>query len=135
MSVFIDIREMHSKFDMHKFIKTATNREILQYLKFRANFIEEEFEELKEAINCRNSDDVVDALIDMMVVIIGTLDLFDIDGQKAWNVVHKANMSKVAGSNSNRPNDFGFPDLVKPDGWKKPSHYGNTGELNYGFED
>ena len=42
MSVFIDIREMHSKFDMHKFIKTATNREILQYLKFRANFIEED---------------------------------------------------------------------------------------------
>ena len=42
MSVFIDIREMHTKFDMHKFIKTATNREILQYLKFRVNFIEEE---------------------------------------------------------------------------------------------
>ena len=135
MSVFIDIREMHTKFDMHKFIKTATNREILQYLKFRVNFIEEEFEELKEAINDRNSDDVVDALIDMMVVIIGTLDLFDVDGQKAWNEVHKANMSKVAGSNSNRPNDFGFPDLVKPDGWKTPSHYANTGELNYGFED
>jgi len=135
MSVFIDIKELHTKFDMHKFIKTATNREILQYLKFRVNFVEEEFEELKEAIDDRNSDDVVDALIDMMVVIIGTLDLFGVDGQKAWDVVHKANMSKVAGSNSNRPNDFGFPDLVKPDGWKTPSHYGNTGELNYGFED
>ena len=76
-----------------------------------------------------NAEEVVDGLIDMCVFAIGTLNVFGMDSQKAWDAVHNANMAKVPGVKESRPNPFGMPDLIKPEGWEGPSHEGNHGDL------
>ena len=63
------------------------------------------------------------------VFAIGTLDVFGVDAHKAWNAVYEANMSKSPGVKEGRPNPFGLPDLIKPDGWTAPSHEDNHGDF------
>jgi hypothetical protein len=47
----------------------------------------------------------------------------------AWNKVYEANAAKDVGVKEGRPNPFGLPDLIKPEGWVAPSHEGNHGDL------
>ena len=119
-----DIRDMLHKFDQHT--KNMTDNQRKAFLRSRIAFMEEELNEMKEALF---TEDIVDAIIDLVYVAIGTLELFEVDTQKAWDAVHAANMSKEPGHNPTRPNAFGFPDLIKPAGWKAPCHIGNTGKL------
>ena len=81
----------------------------------------------EKAINEGDADGIVDGIIDLMVVSIGTLDAFDVDSYKAWNRVHDANMSKEVGIKASRPNPLNLPDLIKPVGWSAPSHKDNIG--------
>ena len=124
-----DIHTMQKKYGVHEWIEKATEEDKNEYLKFRAKFLEEELEELNNAIYYADSEEVVDALIDLCVVAIGTLDAFKINGHKAWNEVLKANMKKQVGIKESRPNPLGLPDLIKPDGWEGPEHDGNYGIL------
>ena len=75
------------------------------------------------------AEDIVDAMIDLCVVAIGTLDAFDVDAYLAWNRVHDANMQKTPGIKASRPNPLGLPDLIKPEGWTSPQHADNIGML------
>lgn len=122
-----DIHCMHKKYGFHKAMRDMDEETRRKYLEFRADFLQEELDELRANIN--NPEEVVDALIDLIVVATGTLDLFDINAQRAWQEVHRANMSKAVGMKETRQNDFGAPDLVKPEGWVAPSHHGNHGRL------
>ena len=90
---------------------------------------------MNELQDAKTPDDVVDALIDLIVVAIGTLDLFDVDAQEAWDAVHQANVSKQPGVKPNRPNPLGMPDLIKPPGWESPTHVHNVGCLGAVFSD
>lgn len=121
-----DLKELHAKFDpiMRESVKQMDSSTRREFLRWRVDFLQEELTELRLA---STSEDVVDALIDLCVVAIGTLEAFDVDIQKAWEVVHRANMSKTPGSNAKRSNDFNLPDLVKPAGWEGPCHADNTG--------
>ena len=121
-----DMAVMHAKFDVNKAVESMSPEVLKEFLKFRINFLQEELDEMKKA---DNADDVVDALIDLCVVAIGTLDSFGIDAYKAWDEVHNANMSKEPGIKESRPNPLGLPDLIKPEGWKGPEHRGNYGYL------
>ena len=76
-----------------------------------------------------NKEEIVDALIDLCVVAIGTLDLFEVNPYNAWNEVFDANMNKNPGVKASRPNPLGLPDLIKPEGWVAPSHKNNIGTL------
>ena len=124
-----DINEMQTKYGVHDWIKKASPEQRNEYLKFRADFLKEELTELNNAIYHADSEEVVDALIDLCVVAIGTLDSFQVDAHKAWNEVLKANMNKQVGVKEGRPNPLGLPDLIKPKGWKGPEHNDNTGLL------
>jgi len=124
-----DINEMQTKYGVHDWIKKASPDQKLEYLKFRAEFLKEELTELDNAIYHADSEEVVDALIDLCVVAIGTLDSFQVDGHKAWNEVLKANMNKEVGVKEGRPNPLGLPDLTKPEDWEAPDHSGNYGIL------
>lgn len=122
-----DIRDMHAHYGMHeKFAEFDQEKKIL-FLAFRANFLQEELDELKLSLD--DPEEVVDALIDLCVVAIGTLDAYGIDSYKAWDEVLRANMAKKVGVKEGRPNPLGLPDLMKPEGWKPPSHEGNHGRL------
>lgn len=122
-----DINMMHSYYGMHEMFDNLNNDQRKQYLKFRTDFLQEELDELKENID--NPEEVVDALIDLCVVAIGTLDAYKIDAHKAWDEVLDANLAKRVGVKEGRPNPFGLPDLMKPEGWEPPSHLNNYGNL------
>ena len=121
-----DIAMMHEKYGVHPVIEKMDADTLKKFLEFRVRFLEEELTELK---NATNADDVVDALIDLCVVAIGTLDGFGVDSHKAWDAVLVANMNKKVGVKESRPNPLGLPDLIKPEGWTAPSHEGNEGKL------
>ena len=125
-----DIKEMHEHYSVHKAVEKLTGTQLLEFLKFRIRFLQEELTELE---NSTSPDDAIDALIDLCVVAIGTLDAFNVDSYKAWDAVHKANMAKVTGIKASRPNPLGLPDLIKPEGWVGPSHLDNRSLLDFVF--
>jgi len=122
-----DIRDMHAHYGMHEKFNEFDDEKKRLFLEFRTRFLQEELDELKD--NVGNPEEVVDALIDLCVVAIGTLDAYGIDSYKAWDEVLRANMNKRVGVKPGRPNPLGLPDLMKPEGWTAPSHEGNHGTL------
>ena len=130
-----DINDMHRKFGVHDWVSKqlgAGDKEKLQeFLKFRIKFLQEELGETANAVDVKDPEEIVDGLIDLCVVAIGTMDAFGIDAQKAWDEIHNANMSKEPGVKESRPNPLGLPDLIKPEGWKGPSHRENHGDLRH----
>lgn len=126
-SWFDDIWMMHEHYGFHPVFEGLDEETRAKYLKFRADFLQEELTELYDNID--SPEDVVDALIDLCVVAIGTLDAFGVDGHAAWERVLKANLSKEVGVKETRPNPLGLPDLVKHETWKAPDHTGNHGTL------
>lgn len=127
-----DIHQMHHKFGVKKwFDENKHDKELMaKYLRFRLKMCMEEMNEtIDAAIFDRDPEEVVDGLIDLCVFSIGTLDVFGVDANEAWNRVYAANMTKEPGVKPGRPNPFGLPDLVKPSGWRPPNHEGNYGAL------
>lgn len=128
-----DVVSMHQKFDVIKHADHMIEKEkwdlLKSYLAFRLDMCEEELTETVTAFAKGDAEGVVDGLIDLMVFAIGTLDIFGVSIDDAWDEVMKANMSKNPGVKPGRPNPFGFSDLVKPEGWQGPDHSWNTGYL------
>lgn len=149
-----DIGEMHDKFGVNDVIRQLPADKLAVFLQFRLDFLQEELNEAKAAAAKLNelaalgkfdraedsdryneekeaaitaADDVVDAMVDLCVVAIGTLNAFDVDADEAWFRVFEANMQKEPGIKASRPNPLGLPDLIKPAGWVSPQHRDNTG--------
>jgi len=121
-----DIHDLHTKFGVREVIRELPKEKLAAFLEFRLKFLQEELDEAKTA---ESAEDIVDAMIDLCVVAIGTLDAFDVDSQEAWNRVHRANMAKERGIKKERPNPLGLPDLIKPEGWVGPQHADNVGTI------
>lgn len=134
-----DIADMHTKFGVNQVIRSLDQEKLRTFLQFRIDFLQEELDEMKAAMQpdykkpASRADDTVDALIDLCVVAIGTLNAFDVDAYEAWTRVHEKNMQKNAGVNPNRPNPLGLPDMIKPAGWTAPTHADNVGLLTKVF--
>jgi len=124
-----DMAKMHEKYGVHEWMKTATLEQKRKFLEFRINFLREELTETATAVEGLDPEEIVDGLIDLCVVAIGTLDAYGVDAHSAWNEVLVANMNKEVGVKASRPNPLGLPDLIKPDGWESPSHINNHGTL------
>jgi len=119
-----DMNDMHAKFGVREVVSKMDANKLADFLQFRIGCLQEELDELKAA---RNGDDAVDALIDLCVFAIGTLDLYGVDANMAWDRVYKANITKEVGIKAARPNPMGLPDLIKPEGWAAPTHKDNIG--------
>jgi predicted HAD superfamily Cof-like phosphohydrolase len=126
-NVALDMETMHSYYEVYDALQTLDKPKLLEFLKFRFRFLQEELDEGQHAIEQGNAEEVVDSLIDLVVVAVGTLDLFGIDFNHAWYEVWRANMNKEVGIKEGRENPFGLPDLVKDSNWIPPSHAGNHG--------
>lgn len=124
-----DIARMHEHYGFRHVIDKLDKDKLATLLKFRIDFLQEELDELVIAKSDGSAADVVDALIDLCVVAIGTLDCFAVDSHEAWNRVLVANMNKRVGVKESRPNPHGLPDLIKPPGWEAPIHDDNSGFL------
>lgn len=141
-----DIHLMHTKFGVRKVVSGLDREKLMKFLEFRLNFLQEELNEAKAAYDTlmalqtyegearaesvvQAADDIVDSMIDLCVVAIGTLDAVSVDSYEAWNRVLKANLAKEPGIKPERPNPLGLPDLIKPAGWTAPTHTDNVGLL------
>ena len=133
-----DITDMHLKYEsdiwIKKQVKEGNYENLKKFLEFRLAFIQEELTETTNAVATGDAEEIVDGLTDILVVALGTLDLFDVSANTAWKEVFKANIAKKVGVKESRPNPLGLPDLVKPEGWVAPDHTGNHGLLPLCFQ-
>ena len=135
---FHDMIVMHQKYGVNKWMQAEQQSDVpikrlKEYMEFRLGMMQEELNETKEAFELKDAPGMVDGIIDLCVFAIGTLEVFGVDAQKAWDEVYRANMSKEVGIKQGRPNPLGLPDLVKPKGWKGPSHEDNHGNITDSF--
>lgn len=125
--VGLDMNMMHSHYGVHEAIDKLDKEKLKEFLRFRFRFLQEELDEGLRAIDDADPEEIVDSLIDLVVVAVGTLDLYGVDFGKAWYEVLTANMNKKVGVKAGRPNPFALPDLIKEEGWVPPNHSGNYG--------
>ena len=82
--------------------------------------IEEEAEELNQAIIAENRIEVLDALIDMLVVTIGAIHSMGADAEGAWKEVMQTNFAKIDKDTGKvRKREDGK--VLKPVGWVAPN--------------
>ena len=85
----------------------------------RYDLINEELEELKEAINKKDIKEVADALTDILYVTYGAGHAFGINLDKCFEEVQNSNMSKLGNDGKPIYNDKGKvmkgPNYFKPD--------------------
>ena len=129
MSFPDDIREMHLKFGIREWLATATPEQKKELMKLRMRMLTEEYAETMNAYLQGDAEEVIDGLIDLCVIALGTLDITRVGGQRAWTEVFVANMAKEVGIKPGRPNPLGLPDLIKPLNWNSPDHSDNHGTL------
>ena len=84
---------------------------------FRLNFLREELTEIEDAVIEEDLAKVLDGLIDIVYVALGTALIFGLDFDTGWNRVQYANMKKTAGLATDRHGQF---DVSKPEGWDPP---------------
>ena len=88
-------------------------------VKLRISLIEEELNELKDAIKNNDIKEVADALTDILYVTYGAGIAFGIDLDKCFDEVQNSNMSKLGGDGKPIYNEFGKvmkgPNYFKPD--------------------
>ena len=136
---FKDMQDMHKKYGVNKWMQAELQsdvdwRKINKFMQFRIGMMQEELDETKNAFDKKDAEEMVDGIIDLCVFAIGTLEVFGVDANKAWDEVYRANMAKEVGIKEGRPNPLGLPDLVKPEGWKGPNHEGNHGNISDSFQ-
>lgn len=64
-------------------------------VKLRLDLIKEEVKELEDAIKEHDMTETIDALADILYVVYGAGASFGIDLDKAMDLVHQSNMSKI----------------------------------------
>jgi len=82
--------------------------------------IEEEAEELNQAIINKDRVEILDALVDMLVVTIGAIHSAGFDAEGAWKEVMSTNFAKIdkkTGKVIKREDGK----VLKPDGWTPPN--------------
>ena len=87
----------------------------------RWHLIDEEVEELAEAMEAHDLPAIAKEIADVLVVVYGTAAAYGIDIDRVWEVVHASNMAKAGGP---RRADG---KALKPEGWTPPDVAGVLG--------
>jgi predicted HAD superfamily Cof-like phosphohydrolase len=88
--------------------------------KLYLGLIEEEYKELKEAINNHDQLETLDALIDILVVTVGAIHSAGYDAEGAWKEVMQTNFAKIDRDTGKvRKREDGK--VLKPLGWTPPN--------------
>ena len=96
-SNFKKVLDFNKSFGIQVFDKIQKNitKDDPKLIKYRLSLITEEAEELKEAVENHDFKEIVDALADILYVVYGMGTSIGVDLDKAFNIVHKSNMSKL----------------------------------------
>ena len=136
---FKDMQDMHKKYGVNKWMQAEQQsdvpiKKLKKYMEFRIGMMQEELDETKKAFELKDAPGMVDGIIDLCVFAIGTLEVFGVDANKAWDEVYRDNMAKEVGIKVGRPNPLVLPDLKKPDDWQGPVHEDNCGNFSDSFQ-
>jgi predicted HAD superfamily Cof-like phosphohydrolase len=108
--------------DQEKFM-TACDQTVGEFninqLNMYLGLIKEEGDELSEAVKRMDKIGTLDALIDIMVVTIGTLHSLGVDAEGAWNEVMRTNFAKID-PETGKVNKREDGKVLKPEGWTPP---------------
>ena len=85
-------------------------------LKLREELIREECNELLEALQKKDFENIAKEIVDVLVVTIGAASSIGYDLTPLWDLVHESNMAKAGG-----PKDPNTGKQLKPEGWQKPN--------------
>ena len=100
-------------------VKTKPSFSTDKINKLRIDLIKEELDELTEAMNNKDLQEVADALTDILYVTYGAGHAFGIDLDKCFEEVQNSNMSKLDENGNPIYNDSGKvmkgPNYFKPD--------------------
>ena len=94
MTNFEKVKEFMTTFGQE--VKTSAEFPENKIVELRKKLIDEEFNELKDAINDNDIVEVADALTDILVVTYGAGAAFGIDLDQCFDEVHRSNMSKLS---------------------------------------
>ena len=89
------VREFHKEFDIHVAERPSVPDQKTTAL--RERLIQEEFDELKEAMKARHLSGIAKELADLLYVVYGTAVSYGIDMAPVFREVQRSNMSKVGG--------------------------------------
>ena len=89
------VREFHKEFDIH--VAERPGVPDPQTTVLRERLIQEEFDELKEAMKAENLPAIAKELADLLYVVYGTAVSYGIDMAPVFREVQRSNMSKVGG--------------------------------------
>ena len=108
--------------DQEKFMRACDQKvdayAISQY-KMYLKLIDEEHNELNDAVAANDMTEQLDALIDILVVTIGALHSMGADAEGAWKEVMATNFAKIDKETGKvRKREDGK--VLKPLGWKAP---------------
>lgn len=117
-----DVHAFHQKFEVpHPELPEMLPPDVFS---FRHKFLQEEINEFEAAYDTKNYALMVDALVDLVYVAMGTAVLMGAPWQMLWDDVQRANMSKVRAASveeskagSGRGHSF---DVIKPPGFVPP---------------
>ena len=116
MTNFEKVKEFMTTFGQE--VKNKAEFPNEKIVELRKKLIDEEFNELKDAINENDLIEVADALTDILVVTYGAGVAFGIDLDKCFKEVHRSNMSKLTEDVKPIYNEFGKvmkgPNYFKP---------------------
>ena len=108
--------------DMETFMKAcdqSTVKHNQDQFDLYIKLIDEEDEELKQAIAQDNKIEILDALVDKLVVNIGAIHSMGADAEAAWKEVMRTNFAKVDKETGKvRKREDGK--VLKPQGWTAP---------------
>ena len=100
-------------------VKVSSSLSTEKINSLRISLINEELEELKQAISEKNLTEVADALTDILYVTYGAGHAFGIDLDRCFDEVQNSNMSKLGKDGKPIFNEFGKvmkgPNYFKPD--------------------
>lgn len=111
---FTDVTHFNQKFgllvgELPRFLSERKAKE-------RADFLQEELDELRKGIAEHNIAEIADALIDIVYVAKGTAVAMGLPWRQLWADVHRANLAKVPGMTKRGD----LMDVCKPEGWVGP---------------
>lgn len=120
MNMIEKVHAFHVKFGQHH--PEAPAEMPASIASLRKKLVLEEATELVLAIDRGELDEQLDACVDLLYVVVGTVVSLGMTNvlEEAFERVHHANMQKVLTPSRHESKRDSAHDIVKPEGWKKP---------------
>jgi predicted HAD superfamily Cof-like phosphohydrolase len=109
--------------DQEKFMKAcdqSTDAVNVDQFALYVKLINEECNELIDAITANDHVETLDALVDILVVTIGAIHSMGADAEGAWKEVMRTNFAKI-NKETGKVEKREDGKVLKPDGWTPPN--------------